>query len=88
MAERRLNVLEAGKSLGLQRDTAVRELDRIATHIIPTANALYENIEAENATLPDSLKSVFAGELYLLRAIRSIVIQDMTVKLQSTAVAA
>ncbi|RXZ36811.1 type II toxin-antitoxin system HipA family toxin [Oxalobacteraceae bacterium CAVE-383] len=81
-------VIDAGLALGLSQDTTIRELDRMVSRIVPAADALYASIEKENAAFPDHLKSTFAQELHVLRAIRFIVIHDMVGKLQSAAASA
>lgn len=75
-------MLDTGAALGLRKETVVRELDRLVTRISPAADALYAEIEAENAALPESAKPYLAGELRVLLAIRHIVIHEMAGRLR------
>lgn len=73
-------LLSAGASLGLAKATAIRQLDDLLRRILAEAQALYGEIEIENAALlqaqPD-LAATLAGETRALRAILHTVIKDM-----------
>jgi serine/threonine-protein kinase HipA len=73
-------VLEAGHVLGLTAVTAERRLDAMLKGIGPAAEALYAQVEQENAAMAQerpALKGGFAGELACLRVIRFTIIADM-----------
>lgn len=80
---RRGHLYEAADILGLNRSTAVRELDRLLRTVLPAADELIAQIEAsiaEDAARspdPNAAKAHIAGELRLLRAVRRIVLADM-----------
>lgn len=81
-------VIEAGVALGLRADTARRILQDQVRRIDAAARRLLEEIERENATLiaaRPSLAATFAGEMRLIRAIVTITIRDMVMKLQQSA---
>lgn len=77
----RPTVLDAGRELGLSQEVAVRLLSAQVDRIEQAARSLLAEIETENAQLlkarPD-LAITFAGELRCLRAVREVVIRDMT----------
>jgi serine/threonine-protein kinase HipA len=86
---RRSHLYKAAETLGLNRSTAVRELDRLLRAVLPAADELIAQIEAgiaEDAARspdPDAAKAHIAGELRLLRAVRRIVLADMHARLSS-----
>ena len=73
-------LLEAGEALNLAKGTAGRLLENLRHRVIPEAEALYAEVEAENARivqrLPE-LSATLAGELRCLRAILHTVIKEM-----------
>lgn len=77
---RRGVLLEAGEALNLAKGTAGRLLENLRHRVIPEAEALYAEVEAENARivqrLPE-LSATLAGELRCLRAILHTVIKEM-----------
>jgi serine/threonine-protein kinase HipA len=74
-------IFEAGKMLGLTKDTATRELNRIVQRIAPEADALITAISAENEQLPAQGRPSLGHEMRVLRAIRHIVIDGMVKQL-------
>ncbi|AQV94333.1 toxin HipA [Cupriavidus necator] len=73
-------VLEAARALGLTGVTAERRLDAMLRGIQPAAQALYEQVEQQNAAMArerPALTGGFAGELACLRVIRFTIIADM-----------
>lgn len=75
-------LIEAGKSLGLRADTAVRILDEIADRIEAAARDLLAEIEEENRELSDGpAGATLGGELRCVRAIIEIVIRDNVARL-------
>jgi serine/threonine-protein kinase HipA len=80
----RAHLLAAGQALGLATRTATRLLDAIVGNIAQEADWLIKQVEAENAQMlheHPELSATFAGELKCLRAIRHIVIAEMTTRL-------
>lgn len=81
---RRDLMLKAGAALNLAKGTAERVLESLRQRIITEAQALYADIEAENARLvvaQPELGITLAGETRCLRAIQHIVIKDMAQRL-------
>jgi serine/threonine-protein kinase HipA len=74
-------LLEAGAVLNLAKGTAARLLENLRARIVPEADALYAEVEAENAQIagarPD-LAATLAGESVCLRTILHAVIGEMT----------
>lgn len=74
-------LFEAGASLNLAKGTAERLLENLRSRAVPEAEALYAEVEAENARIslarPD-LSATMAGESRCLRAILRIVLKEMT----------
>ncbi len=75
-------VRAAAAELEIPTPIALRELDRMLTRVPTAAEALVTRIEAENHALAPAANANFAGELRLVRAIRSIVIGDTVGRLQ------
>ena len=74
-------LLDAAASLNLVKGTAKRLLENIRSRAVPVAEALYAEVEAENAKIVSvrpELAPVFAGEAHCLRSILHGVIKDMT----------
>lgn len=83
----RSTMLEAGAALGLAKATAARLLDFQLERIEAAAQNLYEEIQAENKELISTqphLGPTFTGEARCLRAVRHLVIQEMSRKLSPT----
>ena len=77
-------LLDAGAKLNLAKTTAKRLLDNLRGRIVQAAEALYAEVEAENAGLVaqrPELAATLAGESRCLRAIVHVVIKDMAAKL-------
>jgi serine/threonine-protein kinase HipA len=74
-------LLEAGAALNLARSTAIRLLENLRSRIAKEAEALYTEVEAENAAITRErpiLSATMAGESRCLRAILHTVIKEMT----------
>ena len=74
-------LLEAGASLNLARGTAERLLESLRSRVVPEAEALYAEVEAENARIADArpdLSATMAGESRCLRTIVHTVLRAMT----------
>lgn len=74
-------LLEAGASLSLARGTAGRLLDTMRRRAMPEAEALYAEIDAENALIArahPALSATMAGESRCLRAILHTVLKETT----------
>jgi serine/threonine-protein kinase HipA len=77
-------LLDAGTKLNLAKTTAKRLLDDLRGRIVQAAEALYAEVEAENAGLVaqrPELAATLAGESRCLRTIVHVVIKDMAAKL-------
>jgi serine/threonine-protein kinase HipA len=77
-------LLEAAASLNLTKDTALRLLESLRSRALLEAQALYVDIEAENAQIARThpqLSITMAGESRCLRAIIHTVIKEMTQQL-------
>ncbi len=75
---------EAGHALNIARATADRLLDQQIKRIVQLAEALYQDVEAENAGLVadcPELAATLAGEMRCLRAIVHGVVKDMAARL-------
>lgn len=73
-------LLEAGAALNLAKATAERLLERLRSRIVQEAEALYAEVEAENAQIANArpnLSATMAGESRCLRAILHTVIKEM-----------
>lgn len=73
-------LLEAGAALKLAKGTAERVLENLRSRIVQEAEALYAEIEAENARIVSAnpeLSATMAGESRCLRAILHTVIKGM-----------
>ena len=74
-------LLEAGASLNLAKGTAERLLENLRSRAVPEAEALYAEVEAENARIayvhPD-LSATMAGESRCLRTILHTVFKEMS----------
>lgn len=74
-------LLEAGKSLNLARGTADRLLENLLGRAVSEAEALYVEVEAENAGIVQArpeLAATMAGEARCLRTILHTVIKEMS----------
>ncbi len=74
-------LLEAGASLNLAKGTALRLLENLRSRAVQAAQALYAEIEAENANIASArpeLSATMAGESRCLRAILHTVLKEMT----------
>ncbi|MDA3934287.1 MAG: HipA domain-containing protein [Gammaproteobacteria bacterium] len=74
-------LLEAGKSLNLAKGTAERLLENLRSRAMPAAEALYAEVEAENAQIAHAhpgLSTTMAGESRCLRTILHTIIKGMT----------
>jgi serine/threonine-protein kinase HipA len=77
-------LLEAGASLNLARGTAQRVLENLRSRAVQEAEALYAEVEAENAQIVHArpeLSATMAGESRCLRAILHTVLKQMTKQL-------
>jgi serine/threonine-protein kinase HipA len=77
-------LLEAGGSLNLAKGTAERILENLRRRVMPAAEALYAQVEAENAQSTRAhpeLSATMAGESRCLRTIVHIVIKEMSKQL-------
>lgn len=77
---RRDVLLEAGGALNLAKGTAERLLENLRHRVIPEAEALYAEVEAENTRIVQmcpKLSATLAGELRCLRAILHTVLKEM-----------
>jgi len=73
-------LLEAGASLNLAKSTAERLLENLRSRAVQEAEALYANVEAENAQIIHAhpeLSATMAGESRCLRAILHTVLKEM-----------
>lgn len=79
----REDVLDAGETIGLARKTVERELDRQLDAVLPSADRLLEEIEAEYSHLatqspdPEMARRHWGIQEKVLRSIRHIIIKDM-----------
>lgn len=74
-------LLEAGASLNLAKGTALRMLENLRSRAVQAAQALYAEIEAENANIASArpeLSVTMAGESRCLRVILHTVLKEMT----------
>ena len=74
-------LLEAGAALNLAKGTAERVLESLRGRILAETEALYADVEAENAHLiaaQPELGITLTGEIRCLRAIQHTVIKEMT----------
>jgi serine/threonine-protein kinase HipA len=74
-------LLEAGASLNLARGTAERLLESLRSRAIREAEALYAEVEAENARIAHArpeLSATMAGESRCLRVVLHTVLEEMT----------
>ncbi len=77
-------LLEAGASLNLAKGTADRLLENLRSRVVPEAQALYGDVEAENAQIAHDhpeLSATMAGESRCLRAILHNVLKEMAEQL-------
>lgn len=73
-------LLEAGASLNLAKGTAQRLLENLRSRAVQDAEALYAEVEAENAQIASArpeLSATMAGESRCLRAILHTVLKEM-----------
>lgn len=73
-------LLEAGASLHLAKATAQRLLEHLRSRVVREAEALYAEVEAQNAQIASArpgLSATLAGESRCLRAILHAVIKEM-----------
>lgn len=73
-------LLEAGAALTLSKGTATRLLDKLLQRIVPETEALYAEVEAENARLiaeKPELGITLTGESRCLRTILHTVVKEM-----------
>ncbi|MCA3187491.1 MULTISPECIES: HipA domain-containing protein [unclassified Cupriavidus] len=76
---KRALLLEAGRVLGLTRQTATRQLDEMIRLLPAQADALLAATIGENVAMAEDrpeLRATFAAEVRLLRAIRHVVIEE------------
>lgn len=77
----RVLLLEAGAAMNLARNTAMRLLENLRSRITKEGEALYGEVETENARITrerPTLSATMAGESRCLRAILHNVIKEMT----------
>lgn len=77
-------MLDAGAALNLTQATARRLLENLRSRVVQEAEALYADIEAENARLVSArpeLSATMAGESRCLRAIVHTVLKQMAQQL-------
>ena len=82
---RRGLLLEAGVALNLVKGTAERLLENLRSRIVSEAEALYAEVEAENARIAyarPELAATMAGESRCVRAISHTVIKEMARQIQ------
>ena len=82
---RRNLLLEAGAALNLVKGTAERLLESLRSRIVSEAEALYAEVEAENARIAHArpeLAATMAGESRCVRAISHTVIKEMARQIQ------
>ena len=82
---RRGLLLEAGAALNLVKGTAERLLENLRSRIVSEAEALYAEVEAENARIAHArpeLAATMAGESRCVRAISHTVIKEMARQIQ------
>ena len=73
-------LLDAGEALNLAKGTAGRLLENLRHRLMPEAEALYAEVEAENARIVQArpeLAATLAGELRCLRAILHTTLKEM-----------
>lgn len=73
-------LLEAGASLNLAKGTAQRLLENLRSRAVQAAEALYAEVEAENAQIASArpeLSATMAGESRCVRAILHTVLKEM-----------
>jgi serine/threonine-protein kinase HipA len=86
-AATRRHVLDAGKALGLNEETAARHLERMRSALIAEADKLTANIEIEleraaaASPNPREASTYTASDLRVLRAMRHIIFADMVRRL-------
>ena len=77
-------MLEAGAALNLAKGTAERLLENLRSRIAQEAEALYAEVEAENASISNArpiLSATMAGESRCLRTILYTIVKDMAKRL-------
>lgn len=77
-------LLEAGAALNLAKGTAARLLENLRSRAVQEAQALYAEVEAENARIVQArpeLSATLAGESRCLRVILHTIIKEMTKRL-------
>lgn len=77
-------LIAAGVTMGIKPASAGQMLDRFRRSLVSAADVLYQEVEQQNQTLAEhhpELRQTFAGELRCLRAIRSVIIDDMNQRL-------
>lgn len=77
-------LLEAGATLSVAKGTAQRLIENLLNRVIPEAETLYLQMEAENEQLADArpdLAATMAGESRCVRTILHGVIKEMAVRL-------
>ena len=82
---RRGLLLEAGVALNLVKGTAERLLENLRSRIVSETEALYAEVEAENARIAHArpeLAATMAGESRCVRAISHTVIKEMARQIQ------
>ncbi len=73
--------MDAGTSLNLAKGTAARLLENLRSRALQEAEALYAEVETENAQIAQAspeLSATMAGESRCLRAILHTVLKEMT----------
>jgi serine/threonine-protein kinase HipA len=79
-------LLGAGRDLSLNRDTCLRIVEKMVSTAMDAAGAAILEIEIENAALVakqgKAIAASLAGELRCIRAIREVVIREMTQRLK------
>lgn len=73
-------LLEAGASLNLAKGTAERLLENLRSRAVQEAEALYAEVETENARIAQArpeLSPTMAGESRCLRTIQHTIVKEM-----------
>ena len=77
-------LMEAGEAMRIKPGTVVRLLDTLRSRVVGEAQALYAQVERENAGLIErrpELAATFAGEMRCLRTILHVVIAEQVARL-------
>lgn len=78
----RQDIIEAGITLGLHKDGAVRRLDSLIDKIPKAVEKIKEEVKLENSNLPEHVREELKGDIRMMNIIKLHIVDSMVKQLQ------